>query len=129
MESTLMMTLDYVGDEGAMLYAQVGQHPLARTTETSPERSSGHLSCLSARPPDLATATAAQPEVACVPPSNVPFLYSKRAAATRAPRSRYGQSSVLSPLRANQTWNYPCWVGISGASGVMGREVQRMSSQ
>ena len=70
-----MMTLDYVGDEGAMLYAQVGQHPLARTTETSPERSSGHLSCLSTRPPDLATATAAQPGMACVRPSIVPFLY------------------------------------------------------
>ena len=36
--------------------------------------SSGHLSCLSARPPDLATATAARPEVACVPLSYVPFI-------------------------------------------------------
>ena len=34
MESTLMMTLDYVGDRVAMAYAQVGQHPLARATET-----------------------------------------------------------------------------------------------
>ena len=33
-----------------MLYAQVGQHHPARTTETSPKRSSGTLSCLSARP-------------------------------------------------------------------------------
>ena len=64
-----MMTLDYVDDEEAMAYAQVDQHPLARTTETSPERSSGTLSCLSAWPPDLATATAAQPEVACVRPA------------------------------------------------------------
>ena len=39
MENTLMMTLDYVGDEGAMLYAQVGQYPLARATETSSKRS------------------------------------------------------------------------------------------
>ena len=54
MQNTLMMTLDYVGDEEAVTYAQVDQHPLARTTETSPERSSGTLSCLSARPPDLA---------------------------------------------------------------------------
>ena len=69
-----MTTLDYVGDEEAMAYAQVDQHPLARTTETSPERSSGTLSCLSARPPDLATATAARPEVACVPLSYVPFI-------------------------------------------------------
>ena len=79
-----------------MLYAQVGQHHLARTTETSPERSSGHLSCLSARPPDLATATAAQPEVACVPPSIVPFVYSKSARRRRDPRARGidGRSNV-----------------------------------
>ena len=79
-----MMTLDQGGDEGAMLYAQVGQHHLARATETSPERSSGTLSCLSARPHDLADLTAARPEVACVPPSYVSCLYSKRAALTRA---------------------------------------------
>ena len=36
-----------------MVYcAQLGQHPLVRTTETSSERSSGQLSCLIARPPD-----------------------------------------------------------------------------
>ena len=34
-----MMTLDWGGlaTRGAMLYAQVGQHHLARATETSPE--------------------------------------------------------------------------------------------
>ena len=37
-----------------MLYAQVGQHHLARTTETSLEPNPGTLSCLSARPHDLA---------------------------------------------------------------------------
>ena len=58
-----MMTLDQGGDEGAMLYAQVGQHHLARATETSPERSSGHLSCLSARPHDLADAAITRPRV------------------------------------------------------------------
>ena len=58
-----MMTLDHVGDREAMVYAQLGQQPLARTTETSLEPRLGTLSCLSARPPDLATATAAQPEV------------------------------------------------------------------
>ena len=73
-----MMTLDYVDDEEAMAYAQVDQHPLARTTETSPERSSGTLSCLSAWPPDLASWLAAQPGVACVRPSIVPFLYKAR---------------------------------------------------
>ena len=57
-----------------MLYAQVGQQPLARTTETSLEPNPGTLSCLSARPHDLATATAAQPEVACVRPNIVPFV-------------------------------------------------------
>ena len=31
--------LKYGGDEEAMVYAQVGQHPLARATETSPKRS------------------------------------------------------------------------------------------
>ena len=30
-----MMTLDHVGDQDAMVYAQLGQQPLARTTETS----------------------------------------------------------------------------------------------
>ena len=31
-----MMVLDHVGDQEAMVYAQLGQQPLARTTETSP---------------------------------------------------------------------------------------------
>ena len=82
-----MMTLDYVGDREAMVYAQLGQQPLARTTETSLEPRLGTLSCLSAQPPDLATATAAQPKVACVRPSIVPPLYSKRTAAARSPGS------------------------------------------
>ena len=74
-----------------MLYAQVGQHHLARATETSLEPRRGTLSCLRARPPDLATVTAAQPEVACVRPSIVPFVSSKdqaRGAAARSPGSR-----------------------------------------
>ena len=33
-----MMTLDYVGDQEVMVHAQLGQQPLARTTETSLER-------------------------------------------------------------------------------------------
>ena len=107
MEHTFIMVLDHVGDQEAMVYAQLGQQPLARTTETSLEPRPGTLSCLSARPPDLATATAAQPEVACVRPSIVPFLYSKRTAAARSPVSRYGRSIVLWPLRADQPWNYP----------------------
>ena len=69
-----MMTLDYGGDKEPIIYAQVGKHPLARTTETSPARSSGHLSCLSARPPDLANRLAAQPEMACVRPTLSRFM-------------------------------------------------------
>ena len=89
------------------MYAQLGQQPLALTTETSLEPRAGTRSCLSARPPDLATVTAAQPKVACVRPSIVPFLYSKRTAVTRSPGSRYGRSIVLSPFLANRSWNYP----------------------
>jgi len=44
-----MMVLDHVGDQEAMVYAQLGQKPLARTTETSPELNPGTLSCLSRR--------------------------------------------------------------------------------
>ena len=44
MEHTFMMTLDHAGDQEAMVYAQLGQQPLAHTTETSLERSSGSLS-------------------------------------------------------------------------------------
>ena len=83
-----MMTLDYVGDEGAMVNAQVGHHPLARTTETSLKRRRGTLSCLSARPPDLADAAITRPRVVGVFLSIVPFLYSKRAAAARSLVSR-----------------------------------------
>ena len=90
-----------------MLYAQVGHHHLARTTETSPERSSGHLSCLSARPHDLADAAITRPRVVGVLLSIVPCVYSKRAVAARSLVSRYRRSSVLWPLRAYQPWNYP----------------------
>ena len=61
-----------------MVHSQLGQQLLVRTTETSLEPRAGTRSCLSARPPALATVTAAQPKVACVRPSIVPFLYSKR---------------------------------------------------
>ena len=98
-----MMTLDQGGDEGAMLYAQVGHHHLARATETSPERSSGHLSCLSARPHDLADLTVARPKVACVPLSGLPFLYSKRAVAAQSLVSRDRRSNVLSPFWYGRT--------------------------
>jgi hypothetical protein len=48
MEHTFMMVLDNVGDQEAMVYAQLGQQPLARTTETSLELNPGTFSCLSA---------------------------------------------------------------------------------
>ena len=105
-----MMTLDHVGNQETMVYAQLGQQPLVRTTVTSLQPRQGTLSCLSAQPPDLATVTAAQPEVACVRPSIVPFVYSKRTAVTRSLVSRFfadGRSNVLWPLRANHSWNYP----------------------
>ena len=37
MEHTFMMVLDHVGDQEAMVYAQLGQQPLVRTTATSLE--------------------------------------------------------------------------------------------
>ena len=49
-----------------MLYAKVGQHHLARTTETSPELNPGTLSCLSAQPPALAFLTETRPQVVTV---------------------------------------------------------------
>ena len=58
-----MMTLDHVGDREAMVYAQLGQQPLVRTTATSLEPRRGTLSCLSARPPDLADAAITRPQV------------------------------------------------------------------
>ena len=113
MEHTFMMTLDYVGDQEAIVYAQLGQQPLARTTETSLATEPGHsLSCLSARPPDLADAAGTRnmaPGGLHMFLSTVPFVYSKRAAAARSPGSRYRQSIVLSPFQANHSrgrWNY-----------------------
>ena len=102
-----MMTLDHVGDQEAMVYAQLGQQPLVRTTETSPELNPGTLSCLSARPPDLADAAGTRPRGVSMFLSTVPFVYSKRTAVTRSPGSRYGRLNVLWPLRLYQPWNNP----------------------
>jgi len=102
-----MMVLDHVGDQEAMVYAQLGQQPLARTTATSLEPRLGTLSGLSARPPDLAFWTGTRPRVVGVSPSIVPFLYSKRTAAARSPGWRYRKANVLSPLRLYQPWNNP----------------------
>jgi len=109
-----MMTLDRVGNHEVMVYAQLGQQPLARTTVTSLERSSGPLSCLSARPPDLTFWTGTRPQVVTVSPSIVPFLYSKRTAWTGGLVSRYARSIVLWPFQAYQPWNYPQALGTVG---------------
>ena len=73
-----MMTLDHVGDLEAMVHAQLGQQPLALTTETSLQPRQGTRSCLSAQPPALAFWTGTRPQVVTVSPSIVLFEYSKR---------------------------------------------------
>ena len=93
-----MMTLDHVGNQEAMVHAQLSQQPLAHTTETSLQPRQGTRSCLSAQPPDLADAARTRPRVVAMFLSTVPFLYSKRTAVTRSPGSRYGRSNVLWPL-------------------------------
>jgi hypothetical protein len=80
-----MMVLDYVGDHEAIVYAQLCQQPLVRTTETSLEPRRGTLSCLSARSPDLADAAITRPQVVSMFLSIVPFFYApKRTAAARS---------------------------------------------
>ena len=88
MEHTFMMTLDHVGDQEAMVHAQLGQQPLALTTETSLQPRQGTRSCLSAQPPALAFWTGTRPQVVTVSPSIVLFEYSKRTAVTRSLVSR-----------------------------------------
>ena len=60
---------------------------------TTQERRRGQLCCLSARPHDLADIISARPEMACVPISYLPCLYSKSAALTRDLVSSYRQPS------------------------------------
>ena len=88
MEHTFMMTLDHVGNQEAMVHAQLSQQPLAHTTETSLQPRQGTRSCLSAQPPALAFWTGTRPQVVTVSPSIVLFLYSKRTAVTRSLVSR-----------------------------------------
>merc|ERR1712086_1211542 len=73
-----------VGDGEPRGNAQLGLHHHPRVVHPPLKRRPGQLCCLSARPHDLADLTAARPEVACVPPSYVSCVYSKRAALTRA---------------------------------------------
>ena len=85
-----MMTLDHVGNQvqEAMVHAQLGQQPLALTTETSLQPRQGTRSCLSAQPPALGFWTGTRPQVVTVSPSIVLFEYSKRTAVTRPLVSR-----------------------------------------
>ncbi len=112
-----MMVLDHVGDQEAMVYAQLCQQPLVRTTETSLEPRRGTLSCLSARPPDLASWTGTRPRVVSVSPSIVPFVYLLQARGGGAiPRLAYRKANVLSPLQLHQPWSgtTPWLVGRDG---------------
>ena len=92
-----MMTLDYVGDRVAMLeYAQLGQQPLVRTTETSLEPRRGTLSCLSARPPDLADAAITRPQVVSMFLSIVqPLTYVGHHQPSPYPRTAVELGSIL----------------------------------
>jgi hypothetical protein len=120
-----MMTLDYVGDQEAIVYAQLGQQPLARTTETSLATEPGHsLSCLSARPPDLADAAGTRnmaPGGLHMFLSTVPFVYSKRAAAARSPGSRYDNRSCCRRFkpttRVEGGTTRPYMYGMAGSPG------------
>ena len=89
-----MMPLDHVGNQEAMVHAQLSQQPLAHTTETSLQPRQGTLSCLSAQPPALAFWTGTRPQVVTVSPSIIPIVCSKRTALTRSLVSRYERSNV-----------------------------------
>ena len=92
-----MMTLDHVGNQEAMVHAQLGQQPLARTTETSPQPRQGTLSCLSAQPPALAFWTGTRPQVVTVSPA-LSCLNTPSARRDAIPRFADGRLNVLSPL-------------------------------
>ena len=89
------MTFDYGGDGEPRGNAQLGLHHHPRVVHPPLKRRRGTLCCLSARPPDIADLTAARTEVACVQPSFVPCVYSKRAALTRAPVSFFANERFV----------------------------------
>ena len=100
-----MMTLDHVGNQEAMVHAQLGQQPLVRTTVTSLQPRQGTLSCLSAQPPALAFWTGTRPQVVTVSPSIVLFLYSKRTAVTRSLVSGWTIERFVAATRPDHSWN------------------------
>ena len=90
------------------MYAQLCQQPLARTTETSLERSSGTLSCLSGMSAQTPDAARTRPRVVAMFLGTVPFLYSKRTAVTRSLVSRMDDRTFCryyeSILAVEQPW-------------------------
>ena len=93
-----------------MVHAQLGQQPLAHTTETSLQPRQGTRSCLSAWPPDLADAARTRPRVVAMFLSTVPFVYSKRAAWTRIlQRAAATRSQLVS------RWTIERFVAISNS--------------
>ena len=85
MNSCNIITLDYRVSGEPVCGAWLAHHHPRRTGWTPLRRNSGKLSCLSARPPDLAVLAGARPQVLVVLPSSVPHLTVKRAARRRAP--------------------------------------------
>ena len=99
-----MMVLDHVGDQEAMVYAQLGQQPLVRTTETSLEPRRGTLSCLSAWPPDLAFWTGTRPQVvSMIVLEHCPISILQAHGGGAIPRLALGyrKANVLWPFRAD----------------------------
>ena len=66
-------------DQEAMVYAQLGQQPLARTTEISLQPRAGTRSCLSAQPAALAFWTGTWPQVRDRVPEHCPRFYTPSA--------------------------------------------------
>ena len=101
-----MMTLDHVGDREAMVYAQLGQQPLVRTTATSLEPRRGTLSCLSARPPDLADAAITRPQVVSMfyVLEHCPISILQAHGGGAIPRLAYRKANVLWPFQVNHSW-------------------------
>ena len=91
------MTLDYVVATGRSWCTRSrGQHPLVACAHQDVTGTELGDSLLFERPRPHALAfwTGTRPRVVGVSPSIVPFVYFKRAAAARSPRSRDGRSNV-----------------------------------
>ena len=103
MNSCNIITLDYRGSGEPVCGVCLAHHHPRRTGWTPLRRNSGKLSCLSARPPDIATMTAARAEVSAVRPSTVSCPTAKRAGRRRSPSSENVEAVVLSPFCVNHS--------------------------